>query len=271
LLIAARLPVFAHLPLDEYQQALAGEIAHNPGEPELYIRQAQAYRIAHQWEAAFAAVKSAVEHGAHSEEVTAERGMIFLDSGRPREAIAEFDKLLGPGVERPMIRYARGRAWMDAGESERAASDYGRAVEKMNEPTPDHVLAWRDALLAAGHREAALDALDRGMRRVGVVPSLQLPAVDLALGLNRLDDAIARLDTLLRRNPGNEAWLLRKGEILQRAGRNEEARQSFILALTYIEARPAARRGERIRELERQVRTSLASLADGQSKNGGNL
>ena len=89
--------------------------------------------------------------------------------------------------------------------------------------------------------------------------------------MNRLDDAVARLDTLLRRNPGNEAWLLRKGEILKLAGRNEEARKAFILALSYIEARPAARRGERIREIERQVRTSLASLEDGQSKNGGKL
>jgi hypothetical protein len=109
------------------------------------------------------------------------------------------------------------------------------------------------------------------MRRIGVVPSLELPAVELAVSLNRFDDAVARLDTLLRRNPGNEAWLMRKGEILRLAGRNEEARAAFILALGYIEARPAARRGERIREIERQLRTSLASLDDGESENGGKL
>ena len=108
--------------------------------------------------------------------------MVFLDSGRPREAIKELDPLLGEGVERPMIRFVRGRAWMDAaGQPDRAASDFAIAVEQMKEPTPDHVLAWRDALLAAGRRDAALDALDRGMRRVGMVPSLELPAVDLAV------------------------------------------------------------------------------------------
>src|SRR6185295_3142012 len=122
------------------------------------------------------AIARAAEHGAHPEEITVERGMLFLDSGRPRQAIAEFDSLLAADAERPMIRYARGRAWIEDGRPDLAAVDFGRAVERMKEPTPDHIMAWRDALLATGRRDAALDALDRGMRRVGAVPSLELPA-----------------------------------------------------------------------------------------------
>jgi tetratricopeptide (TPR) repeat protein len=262
-------PALAHVPLDEYQRAIAEEIAHHPGESTLYLRQAQAFRVAHQWEAALGAIAQAAAHGAHPEEVRAERGMVYLDAGRPKEAIGELDALLGD-AERPLIRFARGRAWMANGRPDRAASDFARAVEHMKEPTPDHVIAWRDALIAAGRRSEALDALDRGMRRVGSVPSLELPAVDLAASLGRFDDAVDRLDVLLHRYPGNEAWLLRKGEILRLAGRTEDARRAFTSALESIETRPPQRRGKRIQDLERRLRDSLASLPDGQ-KNGGKL
>jgi tetratricopeptide (TPR) repeat protein len=268
-LLAVRPPAFGHLPLDEYQEAIAEEIAHHPGDAALILRQAQAYRIAHEWDAALAAIERAAAGGAHPDEVRAERALLYFDAGRLAEAIREFDALLAAGAERPMIRFARGAAWMASGRPERAADDFSRAVEHLKRPTPDHVLAWRDALLAAGRRAEALAALDRGMRRVGVVASLQLPAVDLALALGRDDDAVARLDALLARHPGNEAWLFRKGEILRRAGREQEARQAFAAALRAIEARPAHRRGVRVRDLERRLRASLAAPSTNESSNGG--
>jgi hypothetical protein len=102
-----------------------------------------------------------------------------------------------------------------------------------------------------------VDALSVGIERLGPLASLQLPAVDLAIELRRWDDALARIDTLLARNPRNEAWLARRASILAAAGRQSEAHATLVEALALIERRPAHRRGRRVNELERDIRETL--------------
>jgi predicted RNA polymerase sigma factor len=90
------------------------------------------------------------------------------------------------------------------------------------------------------------------------VPSLALAALDLEVALGRHQAALARLDRLLAEGPRNEAWLARRGELLERAGRRDEARGAYARALELIATRPAERRGKRIEELEHRLRTALA-------------
>jgi Flp pilus assembly protein TadD len=91
------------------------------------------------------------------------------------------------------------------------------------------------------------------------VPTLQLPAIDLALALGRDADALRRIDALLAQNPRNERWLVRRGEILERSGRASEANHTYPVAWALIDPRPAGRRGGRVRALEQRLRAHLAS------------
>ena len=127
---------------------------------------------------------------------------------------------------------------MALGPPDEAARALRVAIDGMKSPTPDHVLALRDALLASGDRAGAVAALDFGLTRVGLVPSLALPALDLELELGRNEDALRRVDALLATNPRNEAWLARRGDVLDRLGRRDEARLARADALAAIQSRP---------------------------------
>jgi predicted negative regulator of RcsB-dependent stress response len=132
-------------------------------------------------------------------------------------------------------------------------------VRSLPSPTPQHVLTWRDALLAAGKPAEAVRALDEGMLRVGHVSSLALAAVDLDVQLGNLDAAVGRMDRLIAQNPRNPAWFARRGDLLERAGATADARASYARALAMIEGRPAARRSHRTANLERRLRAALAT------------
>jgi tetratricopeptide (TPR) repeat protein len=250
--------VLAHPEIDVLERAAAEEVAQRPDDPEVHLRQAQTHRAAGNWDAALVALAHAAEHGADADEIGAARGRVFLDAGWARMAKLELDRVLAHQPDRFAVLFERGRAWSKLGHPDEAARDFGRAIAGLPEPRPEQVFAHRDALLAAGRPDEALQALDAGIARLGAVPSLELAAVDLAEDLGRHEDALRRLERLLAASPRNEAWLTRRGEILARAGRREEARADFAHALALIEARPPARRGKRIEALQRQLRTALA-------------
>jgi tetratricopeptide (TPR) repeat protein len=252
-------PAGAHADLDIVQSAVAEAVARDPESAEAYLRQAQVQQVAGEWDAALESLEHAARHGADPDSVAAARGRVFLAAGFARMARLELDGVLERRPDLAAVRFERGRAWLALGDTDRAAADFARAVADMEHPTPDHVLACRDAHVKAGRREAALDALDRGMARLGAVASLQLAAIDLELELGHPDRALERVDRLLVTSPSNPAWVARRGEILALAGRPEEARVAFGQALALLEARPGERRGARSAALEHRLRAALGS------------
>jgi predicted negative regulator of RcsB-dependent stress response len=104
------------------------------------------------------------------------------------------------------------------------------------------------------------------MDRLGPVAALVAAAIDLELTLKRYDAALARVDAAAARSPHPEAWLARRGEILEAAGRGHAAREAYAQALREIESRPPHRRATRsVQNLETRLRTAL----DGSRGEGG--
>jgi len=67
-----------------------------------------------------------------------------------------------------------------------------------------------------------------------------------------------RLDLIAGQSQRKEAWLVRRGEILKIAGRDEEARAAFNAALVAIESLPAGPRQSRATTaLELRARAAL--------------
>ena len=256
---------WAHPDISVLEDAAAEEAARHPDDPAILMQQALAQQVAGQWDAALASLAHAAEHGADADEVGAARGRVYLAAGWPRMAKLELDRVLARHPDRLPLVYDRGQAWLQLGNAEEAARDFGRAVAGLPEPRPEQVFAHRDALLWLGRRADAVAALDAGIARLGPVASLELAAVDLEEELGRHADALRRLDLLLGQNPQNEAWVARRGDILARAGRSGEAHAAFAHALALIESRPGDRRGERVEALERRLRAALA-LADTRGK-----
>jgi Flp pilus assembly protein TadD len=249
----------AHAGFEVLEEAVRERVAARPDDPESHLARARVHQIAREWDAALTALAEAAARGADPAVVGAARGLVLLDAGRPRLAKREFDRVLARRPDAHGILFDRGRACLALGRPDQAARDFGYAIAGMPEPRPEHVIARRDALLALGRPDEALRALDEGALRVGAVASLELAAVDLEVELGRHEAALERLDRLLAQGPTNEAWRVRRAEILERAGRPAEARAEYARALAFLDARPARRRGSPSERLRRRLVAALAA------------
>jgi predicted RNA polymerase sigma factor len=80
----------------------------------------------------------------------------------------------------------------------------------------------------------------------------------------RPDAALARIDLIAARADRKESWLLHRGEILERAGRLDEARSAYAAALEAIETLPYSRSGSRATlRLKARAETALERLDAG--------
>jgi tetratricopeptide (TPR) repeat protein len=109
--------------------------------------------------------------------------------------------------------------------------------------------------------EVALQGLQQGIQRLGLVVGLVLRAAELEERLGQIDAAVARIETLAVRSARKETWLKRQGDILQRAGRKQQARAYFQRALSAWEHLPTKRRNTfSMIRLYEQIQTSLEEL-----------
>jgi tetratricopeptide (TPR) repeat protein len=253
----------AHASVDELEREAAALTERRPADPDAHLQRARTLRLAGRWDAALAELETAAAWGADPDEVGATRGLVLLDAGRPRDALDELDRVLARRPDAHALLFERGRALLALGDRERAARELGRAIAGMAAPRPEHVMARRDVLVSLGRRAEAIAALDEGMRRVGRVASLQLAAIDLEVEIGRHDDALGRLDELLAKEGPNPAWMARRGEILARAGKGAEARADYQRALSLIASHSTSRRAGGFEQLERRLRSLLASMPEG--------
>lgn len=252
----------AHPGIHEQEQAVADELARRPHDSEMHLRQGRLLAERGEWDAALEAYERARSFGADPDRVDVVAGAALLDAGWPRMAKLHFDAVLERDPDRDDARLGRARAWVKLDHPEAAAVDFAAALDRMAEPRPAYALEQRDALLAMGRPEEALAALDRAIARIGIVPTLQLAAIEVTLDLGRYDDALVRIDGLLKTSPGHPLWIARRAAILDRAGRHDEARAAYADALDRVRSRSARARTRRLDALEGELREALARTTD---------
>lgn len=252
-------PVCAH-PDPEFLEGAVDELlVRHPDDPELILKQGRLREMARDWDGALVAIEHARDHGAAPEVVAASRGRVFRAAGFLKMAKLEYDRALVLRPDGYELLFERGRVQLGLGRPEEADADFARAIDHMTSPRPEHVIERRDALLARGRTAEALAAIDAGIKRLGPIVSLELPAIDLELELGHPDGALVRIDRLLAQVPRNGAWIARRGEILANAGRHAEAQTEFTRALAILRERPEARPSPANTELEARVRAALAT------------
>jgi tetratricopeptide (TPR) repeat protein len=251
----------AHPGLDELAHALDTEVVRHPENAEVRLQRANVQLLERHWRAALAELAAALTYDADRDVVGTMRGRVLLEAGKARAARAELDRVLRRRPDAYGTLFERGRAWLALGDAQRAADDFGRAIEGLKTPRPEQVIARRDALMSLGKQADAVRALDEGMARIGHVASLELAAIDLEAQMGHHEHALTRIDRLLAATPQNPAWVALRAELLQRTGRSDEARADYGRALAMIETRPAGRRGRAFEDLRRHLQTALADGA----------
>jgi tetratricopeptide (TPR) repeat protein len=190
------------------------------------------------------------------------RGKMFLEANWPHASRITLDRFLARHTNSVEGFATRARALVKLNERVAAAKDYTAAINFSKEQRPELFLERAQALTAEGkeHFEEALAGLDEGIKKLGPLVTLQLYAIDVEIRQGRHDTALRRLEGVAAQSPRKETWLARKGEILQQAGRPEQARQAYTDALAAMNKLPPARRHvPAMVELEKRLLAAIES------------
>jgi tetratricopeptide (TPR) repeat protein len=190
-----------------------------------------------------------------------------LEAGRPKPARGFLDSYLEARPNDAAANAARGRALAEMGKHLAAVEDFDRAIahSQGDHNMPELYLERARALVAAGpqHLNRAIAGLDEGLERLGEPVTLQLYAIDLEVEGRRYDSALKRLDLLASRAARQEPWLMRKGAVLEAAGRREDALKVYRKALEAVESLPQNRRGSKaVSRLESEARAAIERTSD---------
>lgn len=260
-------PAMAHPAIEQQISDLDERIAESPAEAALYLRRGELHRIHREWKLAEADYVKALR--LEPELLTAEMclGKMKLEQGRPKQARESLQRYLEKRPQDTVARVAFARALAQLSRHLEAAAEFDRAIRSVHDgkPKPEYYLERARALAGAGrkHYDAALAGLDEGLARLGQPVTLQNYAIELELERRHYDQALDRLDRMWSGSARRETWLVRRGEILERAGRFDEARAAYGETLTAIEALSARRQSNRaVARLADEARSGLARIAD---------
>ena len=252
----------AHGDLHNQIADLDRRIVAAPNDAALVLRRAELRRIHREWAAADVDYARVLALEPRHPEAAWLRARAALEAGNAAAALAQRERYLAQHPDHPGARLTRARALVASARSPEAVADFALAVEKLPQPEPDHFLEWAEAQRAAGLPPAAqLATIDRGLRRLGPVPALEALALEIEIGTGRFDDALARLDRQAAAAARKEALLFRRGQVLERAGRRDEALGAYRASLEAIERLPESLRGVKaIGHLAEQARQALRDL-----------
>ena len=103
---------------------------------------------------------------------------------------------------------------------------------------PEWYIEFADTWLLAGEKQNALQVLREGIVHLGALGVFELKAAELEVDLGMYDAALARIDQLLSQAQRKDFWLTRRADILLKAGRDEEAQQTYEQAYEALQGLP---------------------------------
>jgi hypothetical protein len=258
-------PGLAHGDLHEQIVRLTAQLSLEPNNAVLRHKRGELHRAHGDYTSALQDYALAEQLDPELTVVHLSRGRALLEMSRHAEARVALDAFLGREsrhVEGLLLR-ARARARLAertpvstqaARLRHEADQDYAAALTHSRDPLPDLFLERAENLDAAGEPARALEVLAQGMGRLGSLIVLEQAALALERRLARYDAALQRIDRLLAQAERKESWLSVRAEVLDSAGRPQEAAWARAGALTLIAALPAGKRAlASTRELERRL------------------
>ena len=249
----------AHEGLHEQIVAITAKIKRDPKNASLYLQRGELHRLHRDWTRAAADYDRAARLQPDLKIVDLARGKMLFESGRLKRARFTLDRFLSQQPDHYEGLITRARVLARIGLRGDAIKDFTHALVKSADPD---VYIERAQVTAGDEKriDEALIGLEEGVKRLGPLVTLQLSAIELELRRHKYDAALARIEVVTSQSERKETWLIRRGEILKLAGRQEEARAAFNAALAAIESLPPERRQSRaVTALQLRARSALGA------------
>jgi tetratricopeptide (TPR) repeat protein len=259
-LLGGTLMAFGHGALDEQIDSLSALIKQSPS-AERYLQRAELRRHHGDLSLALADCERAAELQPGFPPTFLIKAEIEFDAHQLPRARQSVERFLAGQTNHVAALVLRGRILAGQKEFIDAAESFSLAISNAKSPEPDHYIERADALLAASRPVEALKSLDEGIARFGSVVTLQLRAIEIERKSKQYDNALKRVETMLRQSARKDQWLLARAQILEEADRKQRARESWREALLAIDQLPENRRATAdTQERAREIHAALARL-----------
>jgi tetratricopeptide (TPR) repeat protein len=224
------------------------------------------------------------------------RGRLWLYEEHPAEALVDLTQVVVSAPDLPEALIDRALALHQLGRGAEALQDLGRyfqraatpdvrayearalvkehlgdlqgAVDDLRaslrlDPNPERAIKQATLLHAMGKGSEAIAGLEQQIAIMGSPVTLVLAVADMEAGAGRVEKALGWLAQLEAQPGRREPWLLRRAEILAKAGRMPEARAASQEALSLVEERIASGKASTYVQLQKaQALVGLGRAAE---------
>ena len=253
----------AHADLIPQIEDVTRQIERDPRNIDLYVRRGELYRTHAEWDKALADFDTILTLEPTNRWVDLAKGRLMADASWLLTAKAYLDRFIAGQPNHAEALTSRARVLTRLNLHLSSANDYDGAIRLSPEPIPELFIERAQTLGAYGpvFLDRAIEGLDEGIKRLGPLVTLQLSVVDLELKRKNYAAALERIDGIAQRSPRKETWLARRGEILEQAGRPEEARVAYQNALAALASLPLVRRNvPAMAQLEKRIRGQIDAI-----------
>jgi len=209
-------------------------IEKEPSRAELYVDRAYLERLDEEFEAALADLDLALRLAPTELRVAAERGMTLSAMGRYAEAEAELSRFLRFGNGTAPVLAERAKVREHLGRKKEAVTDYASAIAI--QPDVELYMARGALQESLGDLAGAAAGYRDGIARLGEAVNFDLALIRVETARKRYDAALALIDGQLGRSAVKTDWYLRRADVLEAAGRKNEARRDREQALAEAES-----------------------------------
>jgi len=216
--------VVAHPGSDATLEYLSARIAAEPASQSLYRQRGIAYLHEGRYQSALSNLRYAATLG-DPRSVDFHLGVVYFYMSNFTAARTALDSYLEykPG-HGGSLRY-RARLQAALGDYTGALKDYQALLAVPDQVNPaDYLVAAKLMVESQQYGvDAAIAALDQGMKHLGPIVQLQRRAIELELVQGRYDSAIFRQQSLVANASGGPFWQFEMGQLLMSAGKADLA------------------------------------------------
>jgi predicted Zn-dependent protease len=223
--------------------AITAELQKKPDDAALHYRLAEAHAGHEDWQACFEEIKHVERLAPGAYPTGYLRGLALHAAGNDAEAKRELDALLSTHPKHVDALATRGRVLMKLGEPAAASQDFRKAMQYAVSPSAGLVTEAAKVIAAAGNLEDASRLLDERLKANPDDPELLACALEIDRQRGAWDAALRRVDALQKTAPKPEPWMARRAELLQAAGRPDEARAAWTALRSHLLSLPNLERG----------------------------
>jgi tetratricopeptide (TPR) repeat protein len=234
----------AHTDIEVQLKAVTQELEGRPNDYSLYLVRGELKRHTRDWLGAEADFARAEQLGSAEvrDWLRLYRGRLFEEAGQARRAVAELDAYIADHPNHIDALRVRALAHVKTGAFNKAIEDYSRLIALNTAKSPELWLERARLWVRIGDIDAAIASIDNATVFFGPLIALVEFTIDAEIGRRDYAAALDRMEDLPSALMESPEWLWRRGKLLERLDRSDDAARVYVQARQAILKMPLRRR-----------------------------